>query len=424
MPYTSRVVCIVAVLSFVPTEFSVAQTVDPVRYVFPDAVTPSHDLKAIKPYDQVRDRMTELSRGKGTEASLTDSEYSRLMTALNQIIAKHPEDPIRPYVERRLVFLDWQAGKIDELGAAQRLNGLAGQMSSESEARFTKGCAITILARGGHFPRAAEGFGKLDPIRTSQYGWFVFETVKYYADYAAALTPKANTPESGHPQEDDYLRKRGFMLFVRDVLLPRMEQSVKAAEQKRSLERDQIVSCMNRIARDVHIVLGPRIYPDISQSASDEILPRLLSIWSSSLRLLDDSTVEQRDWHEKKIKVYSERIIPRLHTLQKDYEFKREFMPLIEPADSRIKDLSATISGLGTESESTRESVSAESVPHEKEDGPSRSPNETQIAGQEGVIDSRSQHSFLAYVYIGLATVCVVLAMWGLLRLRRRQTAP
>ncbi len=288
---------------------------DAARYMFPDAVTESRTPQAVRAYDQAREGMEEAARRILSGQSVSPEHYDSARSLLSDTVRNYPEDPIAPFCERRIIILDWMAGKESGAKTAEALLALAARDPSSENAELARQFAATVAFRDGHMTLGTVILSKAFPAKIPQFGWFAFQYSKYFSEYAARLTP-----ETGEPDADDYERKKAFADFLEAQLLPKLDAHVRGAKERTYsvIERDQVVGAYHRLAQDAHLVLGPRIYLVLSMRCSDDILPRILEAWEGSLSLLDaEMGCQRKPEHQMKaIAKYEEKVIPKLLRLQ------------------------------------------------------------------------------------------------------------
>ncbi len=262
-----------------------------------------------------------------SRSQFPEHKYQTFKQTLENIVRDYPDDPIVPYVKRRLIILDWLAGRTDADKTSAALMNFADVDRDPRSANFTRAFAASVLSKEHKMRQASAVFRALKPGDTPHFACFAFEMSRYYAEYTNEMRPEILT---GRPDKEEYKRRLEFADFAEYVWIPKMSAYVKHALENpnayRAINRDNIAGALKRAARDVHHELWDPLYMDLCKRTTDRILPELMEVLETSLPIYDPNLgcVETPGSVRSKITYYRGKVIPRLEKMQAKIEFNRE----------------------------------------------------------------------------------------------------
>ncbi len=312
---------------------------------------------------QVANRIMECTDTLDAGQYLSQDQYDAFNAQLDQVEASASDVSVKNDAERRAIVLGWAANKLDGQEAARQIEALAESIQDVQDQAFTKAYAMTIYARLHETSEMKRVFDSLDPCNVPQFGWFAFETVKYYGNYVEAGVIRDAAQAGGTTVQEEYRRVLEFSEFLEKSYLPALKRYESRMESLSPLERAQFEGVFATAAQNARRYLGGRQYMDVSLRATDVIIPQLVDLWKSVLDRIPptdgyiDKTIVQ-----KKIDEYTTKILPRLKMLQENKQRQDMFGREMQEADNIVgKVLEAEVVDAAHESVGDAGAVDSES---------------------------------------------------------------
>ncbi|MBN1509555.1 MAG: hypothetical protein JW955_22090 [Sedimentisphaerales bacterium] len=282
---------------------------------------------------------------------MDEQTYQRIRNDISTILQNARRGNTSPAIQqsrRMLVALDWQAGRSSGDEAIAALAELVQQAPNRREAGLHLGYSSLIAFREGKVEEGIAQFQKIDETSTPAFGGFSLHAAKYVADWVhEPITMEMRM--TGQPFEIERQRSLAAVEFMKSVWLPKMKASLNSGATASDLDRLNMANAAEKAIQMSAEVLARRLYLDISEATTKDILPELAAL----LEDIGNRFSEGAPWLQQrqasvlnKAKYVTEQLIPNVEALQAKRRFVTEFADVLATDEMAVI---AAIETLGEE---------------------------------------------------------------------------
>jgi hypothetical protein len=280
-------------------------------------------------YGKSNDRLDEIFLNKDNleDGMMPIDEYRNMSESLSNIALTFPNDSGVVFIKRRLIYMEWFAGRRDAKSCANDLLRIARQYPKHRST--TEMMASVLLLRAGESDESFKLLPTIEKEGVSNLPWYIHEFIRDFHVQLRRTEADSDGKMEAVPFPDHVAVFKEFHSFLERYVFPMVDMMCR--EDDNAVQEYEIANTFKvlELSSEVTLLAFPYFHLEMSKECTDEVLPDVCRKWQKALdrfrsrRMNLMSIEDSQARHDRILNVR----IPEIQARRKMYVFNRDFAP-------------------------------------------------------------------------------------------------